>query len=130
MTTSPSIKQLREFGLFVGIIFPLFIGWLLPSLLGHEFRIWTIFVSIPLIILGCFSPKSLKYVYKKWFDIGNFLAYINSHLILGAIFIFIMQPIALFMKLFGYDPLRLKRNNSKSYREIRKNDKIDLEKIF
>ena len=41
-----------------------------------------------------------------------------------------MQPIALIMKLFGYDPLRIKKSTKESYREFRENDNIDFEKIF
>ena len=130
MNTSPSKKDLRDFGLLVGLLFPLIVGWLLPILFGHAIRYWTLFIGIPLVFLGIFSPTNLRYFYRKWIGIGNLLGIINSHLILGLIFILVMQPIALIMKLFGYDSLRLKKSNSKSYREFRKNDIIDFEKIF
>ena len=35
-------KQLKEFGLIIGIGFPLILGFLLPFLMGHNFNIWTI----------------------------------------------------------------------------------------
>ncbi|AIQ94747.1 hypothetical protein EW14_0727 [Prochlorococcus sp. MIT 0604] len=41
-----------------------------------------------------------------------------------------MQPIAAIMKLLRYDPLKRRLNKSNSYREIRKDDRIDLDKIF
>jgi len=34
------------------------------------------------------------------------------------------------MKSFGYDPLKKKKTNKTTYREIRSNLKIDLRKIF
>ena len=40
------------------------------------------------------------------------------------------QGYCLIMKVVGYGPLRRKPNTLTSYREVRKNDKIDLEKIF
>tara|TARA_Y100001968_G_C19192900_1_gene636061 strand:+ start:212 stop:604 length:393 start_codon:yes stop_codon:yes gene_type:complete len=130
MTSSPSKKQLREFGLFVGFLFPLLIGWFIPYLFGHEIRIWSLYIGIPLIFLGLFSPNNLRYFYKKWIQIGKGLGFINNHLILGLVFIIVVQPIAFIMKLFGYDPLKSITNNTKSYREERQDDNINFEKIF
>ena len=130
MKTSPSKKELREFGFFVGFLFPFIIGWLLPILFKHDVRYWTLLIGIPLIFLGLFSPTNLRYFYRKWISLGNFLAIINSNLILGLVFILVMQPIALIMKLFGYDSLRLKKITRESYRELRTDDNIDFEKIF
>tara|TARA_Y100000991_G_scaffold94712_1_gene71384 strand:- start:235 stop:630 length:396 start_codon:yes stop_codon:yes gene_type:complete len=129
-TTSPSKKQLREFGLLVGFLFPLFIGWLLPIMFDHGIRMWTIFVGLPLIILGIYSPTYLKYFYKKWISFGNSLAFINSHFILGIVFILVLVPISFIMKLLKYDPLKIKKESLKTFREVRKYSKIHLEKIF
>ena len=126
----PSKKRLREFGLLLGFLIPFFIGWFLPFIFGHEIRLWTIYLGITLIIFGIFLPNKLKYLYLKWIMFGNLLAFVNSHIILGIIFLLIMQPIAIIMKIFRYDPLKLKKDSLKTYREIKKNDKIDLEKIF
>lgn len=123
-------KQLKDFGIFIGISFPLFIGLIIPLIFGHKFREWTLFISIPFIALAFIRPYLLFYPYKLWMFIGKMLGWLNSKLILGLIFIIVVQPISFFMKLFGYDPLRTKFLNSSSYREIRKNYKIDFERIF
>ena len=61
----------------------------------------------------------------------NIISWLNSRLILGIFFFAILLPIALIMKMFGYDPLRKKQqNNNKTYREENKDNKIDLTKIF
>ncbi len=129
-SSSTTKKQLREFGLLVGFLFPFLIGWLVPTIFDHEIRIWTIFVGLPFIILGLFSPKYLKYFYKIWISIGNFMAFLNSHIILGFIFILALVPISLIMKLFNHDPLKIKKESLKTYREFRKDSKVYLEKIF
>ena len=129
-STSPSEKQLRDFGLVVGFLFPFFIGWLLPFIFDHGIRQWTIFVGLPLIILGIFSPNHLKYLYNRWISIGNFLAFFNSHIILGLVFVIVLVPISFIMKLSKHDPLKLRKESLKTYREIIKDSKIDLEKIF
>tara|TARA_Y100000991_G_C21753466_1_gene255664 strand:- start:191 stop:583 length:393 start_codon:yes stop_codon:yes gene_type:complete len=130
MKITNSNKELRSFGIIVGFFFPFLIGFILPLIMGHQFKSWTLLVGIPLLFLALISPKKLKIPYKLWMRIGNILGFINSRIILGLIFIIVMQPIALIMKIVGYDPLKQKWNNSKSYREYRKNDIFDLNKIF
>ena len=130
MKDSISKKQLREFGLLIGFGFPILLGWLFPSLFGHEFRTWTLWVGIPGLILGITAPRILKYPYKGWMVLGHALGWINSHIILGLVFIFVLQPIAYVMRLTGYDPLRIRRKGEKTYRENRQDHKTDLNRIF
>ena len=125
-----SKRQLREFGLLIGFGFPILIGWILPSLFGHEFRAWTLWVGIPGLILGLISPRLLHYPYKGWMALGHALGWVNSHIILGLVFIVVLQPIAYVMRLTGYDPLRRKRKGETTYRENRPDDRTDLTRIF
>lgn len=130
MKASISKKKLREFGIFIGFGFPLFIGWVVPSLAGHGFRLWTLWVGGPVCIIGMTLPLLLYYPYKSWIALGNALGWFNSKIIFGLIFIFILQPIALIMRFIGYDPLRIKRKEVKTYRENRKDHQIDFTRIF
>ena len=130
MKETISKKQLREFGLLIGFGFPILIGWLLPSLFGHEFRAWTLWVGAPGLLLGLMAPRSLHYPYKGWMALGHALGWINSHIILGLVFLLVLQPIAYVMRLFNYDPLRKKLTSAKTYREKRQSTTIDLTRIF
>ena len=130
MKETISKKQLRDFGILIGFGFPLLIGWLLPAITGHVFRAWTIWVGVPGLILGLKLPLLLYYPYKLWMAIGHALGWINSHLILGLVFIFILQPIAYIMRIAGYDPLKRRRKGEKTYRENRQAHKTDLTRIF
>ena len=130
MKDSIAKKQLREFGILVGFVFPILIGWILPSITGHGFRTWTLWVSSPSLILGLTAPHLLHYPYKAWMALGHILGWINSRIILGLVFIFVLQPIAIIMRLFSYDPLRKKKGNQKSYRETIKEKSINLTRIF
>ena len=125
-----SKKQLREFGLLIGFGFPILIGWLIPSLFGHQFRTWTLWIGVPGLLIGLSAPRLLHYPYKGWMLLGHVLGLINSHIILGLVFILVLQPIAYIMRLTGYDPLRTKRKEEKTYRENRKDHNIDLKRIF
>ena len=123
-------KQLREFGLLIGFGFPILIGWIIPQLVGHGFRAWTLLVGIPALILGIAAPHLLYYPYKGWMALGHALGWVNSHIILGLVFIFVLQPIAYVMRLTGYDPLRRRRKGEKTYRENRQDHHTDLTRIF
>ena len=125
-----SRKQLREFGLLIGFGFPFLIGWLLPSLFGHEFRAWTLWIGISGLILGLTAPQLLHYPYKAWITLGHALGWVNSHIILGLIFIVVLQPIAYVMRFTGYDPLKRRRQGESTYRENRHDHRTNLNRIF
>ena len=123
-------KTLREFGFLLGFAFPFLIGWILPLIGGHSFRTWTLLISIPSIILALTKPSLLLYPYRAWMKLGHILGWLNSRIILGLVFLIVLQPIALIMRIFGHDPLKTKNLVQKSYRENKINQKINLRKIF
>ena len=129
-SASPSKKQLREFGWLLGIGFPLLLGWLLPALRGHAFQSWTLWIAIPGLSLGLLAPRALTWPYKGWMALGHALGWVNSHIILGAVFVLVLQPIAFVMRCTGYDPLRRKPSRLTTYREQRKVKAINLTRIF
>ena len=116
MQNSNSIKKYKEFGYLVGLGFPLIIGYLIPYFSGHSFATWTLFFGIPLLIIGIIKPIFLKYPYKVWMKIGHILGWINSKLVLGMVYIIVLQPISLIMKLLGHDPLKKINKQIKNYR--------------
>ena len=124
-------KTLREFGFIFGLGLPLIIGWLIPTLFGHEPRIWTLYLGLSTLILSILFPNILKLPYKIWIRIGLILGWINSKVILGTVFFLILIPISIIMKLLKYDPLNKSLSSKKStYREIMSDHKVDLTKIF
>ena len=125
-----STKQLREFGFLIGFGFPILIGWIIPSIGGHAFSGWTLWIAIPSLIIGILKPRLLFYPYKGWMALGLALGWINSRIILGVVFILVLQPIALIMKFKGYDPLKTKKRNQMSYRENKSNYRVNLTKPF
>ena len=130
MKNNVSNKQLRDFGLLIGFGFPLIIGWFIPYVTGHNFRIWSLLVGLLGLFFGLVKPKLLLYPYKTWMKLGFILGWLNSRLILGIVYLLVLLPIAFFMRIFGYDPLRKKQSEKKSYRESKETHKIDLTKIF
>ena len=128
--SSVSRKTLREFGLLLGIVFPVFLGWLLPSLKGHALPLWPFVIGVPALVLGLVAPRALVWPYRVWMALGHALGWVNGHLILGAAFVLVLQPIALLMRLSGHDPLQRRAHEGASYRQVRSQRSINLTKTF
>ena len=125
-----SKKELRDFGLLIGFAFPILIGWLIPLITGHAFKVWTLYLGVFGITMGLITPFLLYYPFKIWMKLGNVLFWVISRILLAIVFIAVLLPIALVMRLFGYDPLRSRRKGFATYRENKKNYKLDLSRIF
>lgn len=123
-------KQLKEFSILVGLGFPIIIGFLIPLLIGHTFKIWTLSIGIIFLLWGFINPIGLKLPYRLWMSLGNLLSYINGPIIIGLVYLLVMLPIALIMRLFSYDPLKLKKTKKSTYRIKVGNHKVDLTRIF
>jgi len=128
---TPKRKQLRQFGLLLGVLIPLFFCVLLPALHSHSAPLWPVGIGVILILLGVVAPQRLSLVYRGWMALGNVLGFINSHLILGVVFVFVLQPIALIMRCLGHDPLRKRWDASTdSYREVVQGRRTNLKQPF
>ena len=62
--------------------------------------------------------------------LGHSLGWLNSRIIFGLVFVFVLQPIALIMKIFDYDPLKKKKRNKITYRENIEDLLVDFKRIF
>ena len=125
-----SQKKLRQFALVMGFGLPIFIGYILPLMSGHDFRIWTIWFGLFFLILGFLKPTLLYLPYKVWMKLGHILGWVNSRIILGFVFLIVLQPIALVMRICGHDPLKQKKVMQKTYKEKILNKKIDFKRLF
>ena len=130
MKSQVSKKQLREFGLIIGFGIPIIMGWILPYFSGNLFHDWTLWIGTITLLLSFLKPSLLFYPYKGWMALGHSLGWVNSRIVLGLVFILILLPIAFIMRAVGYDPLRIKKVNQKSYREEKHNYSINLKRIF
>jgi len=129
--STPNRKQLRQFGLLLGLLIPLFFCALLPALHSHSAPLWPVGIGVILILLGVFAPQRLTLAYRGWMALGHILGFINSHVILGVVFVLVLQPIALIMRCLGHDPLRKRWDaSSHSYREEIQGRRTNLKQPF
>lgn len=89
----------------VGIYFLVGTGGILgPVLVG---------AAILLVAGGIFFPQVLHRPNRAWIKLGFLLGAVMSPLVLGLIYFVVLTPIALLSRVFGSDPLRLRRRESR-----------------
>ena len=113
-------KKLRSFGLTVGGVFTLIALW--PAIARHdEPRWWIAAVAAFFLLPALIFPKSLLWVHKGWMAFGHVMGWINTRIILGAIFYVIVTPIGILRSWMGKDPMgRRLRPDLDTYRIVRK----------
>lgn len=111
-------KGLRKFGFTTGaiivVLFVLFFPWVFDA---ESLPIWPWVVAGILWVLALIMPGLLRPIYTTWMKIGHGLGWINTRIILGALFYVMILPMGLFMRVFGKDPMLRKLDKSAlSYR--------------
>jgi len=103
----------KSFGI-VFFVFFLLVG-LFPLLNNGNIRTGSIILSIIFLILGLLNSSILSPLNKIWFKFGILLGNIVSPVVLGIVFLIIVTPTSLIMKILGKDILGLKKSIKKTY---------------
>ena len=114
-----SQKELRNFGLTVGVVFVTIALW--PAVWrGETLRVLALIPGVLLVVMGLSLPKILAPLFKVWMKIGHVLGWINTRIILGVVFFVIITPMGLIMRLFGWDSMsRTLIPSQNTYRVVR-----------
>jgi len=127
-TEELSNAEMRKFGLVTGLIVVVLFGfvlrWIFTGSEGHywPFNVellkptWPWLVAFALWIPALLFPAGLRPVYKAWMKFSEALGYVNSRIILFIFFYLILAPFGMILRLFGFDPMRRKLDDSSSYR--------------
>ncbi len=105
-------KELRDFGIVMGVAFLLiagFIYWKSAKLNLVIFALSAIFA-----LLGVAAPGVLKPIQKVWMSIAVVMGWMVSRVILFVLFYAVLTPISVLAKLFGESFLDLKMNDGKA----------------
>lgn len=95
--------ELRKFGLVLGALFAAVFG-LWPMLHGHHpAHIWPWCLTAVLWILALLQPSMLSYLYVAWTRLGGALGWLNTRIILTAIYGLLIVPLGIVMRLCGRD---------------------------
>ena len=111
--------KLRAFALMTGGIFTAVGLW--PALFRHQSpRLWVLVVAGLLFGLGVLCPQRLRLVYRIWMALGHALGWINTRIILGAIFYGLITPMGLILRWMAKDPMqRGFEKDADTYRVLR-----------
>jgi hypothetical protein len=113
-------KQLRSFGITVGGIFALIAFWPVISH-NQDPRWWIVAIAGSFLVPALVFPSSLFWIHKGWMAFGHIMGWINTRIILSAVFYVVITPVGVFRAWLGKDPMgRRLSPDQDSYRIIRK----------
>ncbi len=104
----------RGFGLVIATA--LVVIALLPMIRGEGVQVWSLGVSIAVLLVALFAPDRLAPFNRTWTRFGLLLHRLIGPLVLGLLFFLVFTPMALVLRALGKDPLRLRFDpGAKSY---------------
>lgn len=100
-------RELRHFGLLLGtLVVAGFAG--IPFLRRHAIIGWPWLVAALLWAPALVAPAALRYLHRGWTRLGEALGWLNTRVILSLLYIIVVVPIGLVMRLAGRDPMERK----------------------
>jgi len=124
-------KELKSFGLTIGIIFLVIGGFLFFK--EKDFYQIFIYFAGGLIGFGYLIPIILKPIYIIWMVFAVILGWIMNRVILMLLFYILITPIGILARVFGKDFLELNKPDKYTYWNYRNSDielNQDYEKQF
>ena len=110
----------RKFGFFFTLVFfSIFIYFFVNN--NPFYSASSLFISVTFLLVTLIKPDFLKTLNRLWMFLGFIIGSVVSPLVLGVLFFGIFTPIAIAMRLFGRDELRLKKKYNSSHWIYREN---------
>jgi hypothetical protein len=100
-------RALRRFGLVVGGVFlgiTVVVAWRRGWAPGPVFTALGVLGSA-LVLLGLVAPVALRPFYRVWMGLAVVLGFVTTHVLLTLVFVGVVTPIGLGLRLFGKDLL-------------------------
>ena len=99
--TRQDTRSLRHFGLGLGLFILLAFWLLVPWLRGTERPGWPLLVAGPLMVAALAWPPAVLPVYRLFRPLARLIGFINTWLLLGAVFFGMLLPLGLALRVFG-----------------------------
>ena len=124
-------RNLRKFGLVVGFVFAVLACWMLWKDRAPQLRLILGLVGLYLVLVGVLFPRFLKTVYRVWMGFALAVGWVVSRILLIVLFVVVMTPIGLIIRLFGKRLLEIDPKVQKdSYWIPRAKKELNYEKMF
>jgi hypothetical protein len=101
----------RAFGLVFAGVFGVVGIWLWYH---HVIKWWPFILAFVFLAAAALTPRVLRPLNWLWFRLGMLLHAIISPIIIGLIFVVIVMPTAIFLRLLGKDVLDIRRQSKRS----------------
>ena len=119
-----SIKIKSKDNITFGILFFIFflIVGLYPLKSDEAIRVWSVVLSLVLLIITIIKPDLFIFLNKFWIKFGILLGKIISPIVMGLVFFFVVTPIGILVRVLKKDVMGLKRGASSYW--INREDKL------
>jgi hypothetical protein len=123
-----SIKVKSKDNITFGILFFIFflIIGLYPLKSDEAIRVWSVVLSLVLLIITIIKPNLFTFLNKFWIKFGILLGKIISPIVMGLVFFFVVTPIGILVRVLKKDVMGLKRGASSYW--INREDKAQTMK--
>ena len=123
-----SIKVKSKDNITFGILFFIFflIIGLYPLKSDEVIRVWSVVLSLVLLIITIIKPNLFTFLNKFWIKFGILLGKIISPIVMGLVFFFVVTPIGILVRVLKKDVMGLKRRASSYW--INREDKVQTMK--
>ena len=123
-----SIKIKSKDNITFGILFFIFflIIGLYPLKSDEAIRVWSVVLSLILLIITIIKPNLFTFLNKFWIKLGILLGKIISPIVMGLVFFFVVTPIGILVRVLKRDVMGLKRGASSYW--INREDKVQTMK--
>jgi hypothetical protein len=123
-----SIKIKSKDNITFGILFFIFflIIGLYPLKSDEAIRVWSVVLSLVILIITIIKPNLFTFLNKFWIKFGILLGKIISPIVMGLVFFFVVTPIGILVRVLKKDVMGLKRGASSYW--INREDKVQTMK--
>lgn len=91
-------KELREFGIVMGVFFGILGGLLLWR---HRPYLWAAVLSSAFFVFGFLFSQALRPLQKAWMVLAVMMGFVMSRVILTVLFFLVLTPLSLISRLLG-----------------------------
>lgn len=128
--TDPSPKDLRVFGMLLPVFFAVF-GWAIGHRSGSQAAASAIWAAGAGVVLVYFvQPRVRRPVFVGWSYLTYPIAWVVSHLILGAVYFVVVTPIGLLVRRLREDPMERRWDPATRSYWVRREPDRDVPRYF
>lgn len=130
VNTEPSLKDLRVFGLLLPLFFALF-GLAIGHRSGSEAAASAVWMAgAGVVLLYVVRPRVRRRVFVGWSYATYPIAWVVSHLILGAVYFLLVTPIGLLVRRLREDPMERQWEPATRSYWVRREPERDVARYF